>query len=154
MLNKKGLPRPYIYLSDEQRKQPIWSKLILKNKLYLHKKIPVPWQSNPIFNGHDQFSLIKENEEKVYIKGVCAFCGIKFNKNDKCARWLTIIGIPGIEPNVFSDYYPFHIYCMKQARIFCPKMRQTSDDEFEYGFYKILKERFFFTFPQLKENIN
>ena len=52
-------------------------------------------------------------------------------------------------PNVFSDNYPFHIECMKQARIFCPRMRQTENSEFEYGRYQDLKENFLNDFKEI-----
>ena len=141
--NNLGLPRPFFLVPEEQRKKSEKSTLLLKTKIYLHKKIPVPWQTEPIFNLDKQLNLIFENELRVYLEGICAYCGIDFKDKDDCIRWKTTLGFPTKEgPNILSDNYPFHIKCMEQARIFCPKMRQTENDEYEYGNYKNLKNNF------------
>ena len=148
--NIKGLPRPYFNVPDKQRLKPIGSNIILKTKIYLHKKIPIPWQSEPIFNNKTQLNLLMENEKQVYLNGICAYCGVEFKNEDKCIRWKTIVGIPTEKgPNIFSDNYPFHIKCMKQARIFCPRMRQTEDNEYEFGSYETLKNNFMIYFNSI-----
>jgi hypothetical protein len=139
--NILGLPRPTFEVPKEFAKnKPIGSKLISKTKLYLHKKIPIPWQSEPVFNGLQQLTLNVENEEKVYKEGRCAFCGILFIAEESAIRWTTVKGIPNpTGPNVFSDNFPFHQECMKQARRFCPFMRTTINEEFEYGPFELLR---------------
>jgi hypothetical protein len=139
--NILGLPRPMFEVPEEFAKnKPIGSNLISKTKLYLHKKIPVPWQSEPVFNGLQQLNLNIKNEEKVYKEGRCAFCGILFIEEEYTIRWTTTKGIPSpTGPNVFSDNFPFHLECMKQARRFCPFMRTTNDNEYEIGKYLELK---------------
>ena len=150
--NNIGLPRPFFLVPEKYRKQSKKSTLLLKTKIYLHKKIPIPWQSEPVFNHEKQLNLLLKNEESVYTNGICAYCGIKFKDEDECIRWKTISSVYKKEgPNIISDNYPFHIECMKQARIFCPRMRQTENSEFEYGSYETLKQNFYFDFPELKE---
>ena len=40
---------------------------------------------------------------------------------------------------VLSDSHPFHLECMRQARIYCPHMVNTTDNEYIIGEYsKIL----------------
>jgi hypothetical protein len=139
--NDIGIPRPIFSVPSHALKKSSTSTLISNTKIYLHKKIPVPWQSEPVFNGYQQLSLNIENEEKVYKEGRCAYCGIYFNDEDNTIRWKTLRGTPNpVGPNVLSDNYPFHIECMKQARRFCPFMRTTKDKEFEFGDYKTLKD--------------
>ena len=45
-----------------------------------------------------------------------------------------------------SDFHPFHLKCMKQARVYCPFMRTLKDEEFEISLYshnaKIAEENF------------
>jgi hypothetical protein len=45
-----------------------------------------------------------------------------------------------------SDFHPFHLKCMKQARVYCPFMRTLKDEEFDISLYKnnikIAKENF------------
>ena len=148
--NNIGLPRPYFNVPENRRKQAITSPLKLKTKKYLHSKIPIPWQSEPVFNHEKQLNLLLKNEESVYANGICAYCGINFKEDDLCVRWITLIGMATKKgPNVFSDNYPFHIECMKQARIFCPRMRQTENSEFEYGRYQDLKENFLNDFKEI-----
>jgi hypothetical protein len=145
-----GLPRPYVDLPLNIRKNPTFKRLIMETKLYLHKKIPVPWQSEPIFDEIKPFILLLKNEESVYVNGICAYCGINFKEDDLCIRWTTLIGTATKEgPNLFSDNYPFHIKCMKQARIFCPRMRQTEDGEYEFGNYETLKNNFMIYFNSI-----
>ena len=51
---------------------------------------------------------------------------------------------------VFSDSYPHHLECMKQARIFCPFMRTLIDKNFETGEYDILRSNHFKHIEMLK----
>jgi hypothetical protein len=149
--NFVGFPRPFFILNKEQRKPNSKSTLLLKSNLYLHKKIPVPWQSIPVFNDMQKFELNVENEKLVYKEELCGFCGLKFSDNDNCSRWK--VYSPNqtdfIGPRVFSDTHPLHPQCMKQARIFCPFMRQREDSEFEHGTYKELRKNFINTTPNL-----
>jgi hypothetical protein len=125
-----GLPRPYVTTDPKFGK--------LGDLIYLTKKIPIPWQSKPNMNDRP-IDLIPENEESVYKNKLCPYCGIKFNDSQEAIRWQSNDAIPTeIGPRVFSDSYPFHIECMKQARTFCPHMRNTKDFEFENGVYSKL----------------
>lgn len=132
-----GLPRPFYIVND----------LFLKKISFrLAKKIPIPWQSLPIFNEKTEivFNVIEENEKLVIYEGICGYCGVKFNDYDSCSRWTIEIGIPGFDgkktANVFSDNYPLHKECMRQARIFCPFMKLRNDTEFEFGTFLKLKK--------------
>lgn len=133
----EGLPRPYFNTDNTYRYKD--------NLFYLHPKIPVPWQSQPIFNEFKTiFNVLENNEKKVYIENKCSFCGISFNDEEVCIRWV------GTEsefmpndfqgPRVFSDTHPLHDECMRQARIFCPYMRSRPEKEFEVGPYKFLRK--------------
>jgi len=146
-----GFPRPYFNLTINQRKKLNNSKLILKNNLYLHKKIPIPWQSIPVFNQDQGFELNVENEKRVYPEGLCGYCGNAFKDEDICSRWTVIDKNQSdiVGPRVFSDTHPLHPQCMKQARVFCPFMRQREDSEFEHGIYKDLRQNFIDTTPNL-----
>lgn len=129
-----GLPRPYA-VTD-----PKFYKII--DKFYLHKKIPIPWQSRPLMENRP-IDLIIENEKKVILSGLCGYCGTKFLDKDAVVRWVSFDTMATeIGPRVLSDSYPFHLDCMKQARIFCPYMRKTKDAEFEFGVYNELLENF------------
>lgn len=134
--NFKGLPRPF----------KNFDKNIYKNiKSTLAKKIPIPWQSEPVFedfNNISVFSVILKNESMVYLKSLCSYCGIKINKNEICVRWnASDLKIPKeINERVKSDYHPLHLECMKQARIFCPFMKKINEEEFVYGPYEKLKK--------------
>ncbi len=143
----KGLPRP-AYMVPEEFQFLKNDRLKLKNDFFLHKIIPVPWQSKPIFDEKKTvFNVIEENEQEIYKKSLCGYCGIKFNELDECSRWIgyTITDesyIPNDKqgPRLFSDTHPLHLKCMTQARIFCPFMRLLDDKEFEYGIYKNLRK--------------
>jgi hypothetical protein len=132
-----GVPRPFYILSN----------FFLKNAPFkIAKKIPVPWQSLPIFNDETLtvFNVIEKNESLVISDGRCGYCGIKFKDFDSCSRWTIERGTPSIDgkkgPNVFSDNYPLHKECMRQARIFCPFMKLRNDTEFEFGTFLELKK--------------
>ena len=46
---------------------------------------------------------------------------------------------------------PFHIECMKQARIFCPFMKKRKDFEFEQGKFKHIKANADYLLLKIKE---
>ena len=121
-----GLPRPW---ATSKRKD-------------LAKKFPIPWQSEDRFDSLGHLGLNQNNENMVYKKDLCSYCGIEIKNNETVIRWtkapLELTTIEG--PKVFSDFHPLHLECMKQARIFCPHMRKLQDSEFEIGKYKKLKE--------------
>jgi hypothetical protein len=139
-----GIPRPYFIVDDKYRDKKFFSfKTDLK--FFLHKKIPIPWQSAPSFI-EKPLSLIIENEQRVYLENLCAYCGIQFYPDEDSVMFITRDVIPDINisktQRVFSDYHPFHIECMKQGRIFCPFMRSLKDKDFKYGKYVDLKNEF------------
>lgn len=151
LLNFIGLPRPFFNISKDRQKQSSPYKLVLKNNLYLHKKVPIPWQSIPFFTENRLLGLNQKNEALVHKEGRCGYCGIKFIDTDECSRWKVVDPNQNdtTGPRVFSDTYPLHPECMKQARIFCPFMRQRKDSEFENGIYKDLLQNFIDTTPNL-----
>jgi hypothetical protein len=132
-----GLPRPFYIVNDF---------FLKKISFRLAKKIPVPWQSLPIFNNETLtvFNVIEENERLVVSDGICGYCGVKFNEYDSCSRWIIELGFPSLDGktsrNVFSDNYPLHKECMRQARIFCPFMKLRKSEEFEFGTFLELKK--------------
>jgi hypothetical protein len=131
-----GLPRPFYIVNDF---------FLKKLSSRLAKKIPIPWQSLPIFDNETitVFNVIEKNERLVISEGVCGYCGVKFNDYDNCYRWIVEKGIPssnGTTSNAFSDNYPLHEECMRQARIFCPFMKLRNDLEFEFGTFLELKK--------------
>ena len=121
-----GLPRP-------------WA---IPKRNDLAKKVPIPWQSEDCFDSLGHLGLNQNNENLVYKKNLCSYCGIEIKNNKTAIRWtkapLELTTIEG--PKVFSDFHPLHLECMKQARIFCPHMRKLQDSEFEIGKYTKLKE--------------
>jgi hypothetical protein len=130
--NITGLPRPYAITNPKFYD--------FMGKLYIHKKIPIPWQSAPMMTDRP-IELVIENESRVFAESLCAYCGVKIKEDEYVCRWISSDSMPTeIGPRVYSDTHPFHINCMKQARVFCPFMRKTKDNEFEYGRYDILKE--------------
>lgn len=134
-----GLPRPFAQISQYyQKNKPLGSKT--KSSFYLHETVPIPWQSAPIFSDGRQLGIILENEDRVYLEDLCAYCGIKINNDEQCVRWTFDDVVPRKESTrIFSDTHPFHEKCMKQARVYCPYMREREDEEFQYGRYDILK---------------
>lgn len=137
--NLLGIPRPYFNIPEYLQKKPATPELMKKN-FYLHKVVPMPWQSIPVFDGKQQLQLDMQNEDRCVAEGLCPFCGIKIKDSEDCVRWKTNDAVVTREgPKIYSDIMPFHILCMKQARIFCPFMRQTKKHEFEYGKCNILK---------------
>lgn len=129
-----GIPRPFYIVNN----------FFIKNVLFkIAKKIPVPWQSLPVFDNEKTiaFNVIEKNERLVISDGICGYCGIKFNDDDDCLRWTIEKGTPTEKgPNVFSDNYPLHKECMRQARIFCPFMKLRNKTEFEFGTFLELKK--------------
>lgn len=134
--NSKGLPRP-IYAIDPN--------FILRFNNKLKNRIPVPWQSRPVFNEVGVvFNVIEENEKRVVSHNVCGYCSLTFTKSEQCIRWigdeLNEVPINSSQgPRLFSDISPLHIKCMKQARFFCPYLNSRPDSEFEFGTYSKLK---------------
>jgi hypothetical protein len=120
--NIKGLPRPFAKYGNG-----------FSNPKKLASKTPIPWQSAPdIENGF--LALEKSNEEAVWRDNLCPFCGLGFTDNEPSIRWTTInkpLSKDG--DRVFSDLHPFHLECMRQARLFCPHMKTTKDEEYEIG---------------------
>ena len=116
-----GLPRPFA----------IFDKSI---SLKLHGKTPIPWQSMPNLElGNLKLNL--ENEKKVYNENLCPYCGVKIKNEEIVVRWITKLDIA-----ISSDFHPLHQKCMLEARKFCPYMKKTKDEEFEYGMYFKLKK--------------
>ena len=122
--NNKGLPRPFAKYGNG-----------FPNPKKLALKTPIPWQSTPDVESGG-IALEKNNEEAVWRDNLCPFCGIGFTNDEMSVRWTTInkpLSKDG--DRVFSDLHPFHLECMRQARIFCPHMKTTADSEFEIGPY-------------------
>jgi hypothetical protein len=120
-----GLPRPYSNVPE---------KFYFKNKKrYLAKKIPIPYQSLP-GNSERGIRLNMENEKESINKDLCGYCGIKINNEELSIRWKI-----EIEKDFFheqfdvvpTDFHPFHLECMRQARIYCPFMRILKDEVFD-----------------------
>ena len=140
----RGLPRPFFILPKEFLEAE--QKLGNKSK-YPFKRIPIPWQSVPIFGRKDipsisnpkpgNLGLILNREVRVYDEGLCGYCGVKFKDEDLCIRWTSIKGLQGM--HIQSDHLPMHEKCMRQGRVFCPFMQTTEDYEFEKGTYKDLR---------------
>jgi thioredoxin 1 len=124
--NFVGLPRPFSKVLKKHR---------TNNKLL--EKVPIPWQSAA---KNDEFSflrIIQENEDIVYYKNLCSYCGVKINNDDSVVRWKNkkLIEINHFARFVLSDIHPLHLNCMKQARVYCPGMKKKKEEEFEYGKY-------------------
>jgi thioredoxin 1 len=126
-----GLPRPF-------------SKVLKKHRINqkLSAKVPIPWQSAAKNDEISFLRIIQENEDVVYYKNLCSYCGIKINNEENVVRWKNpnINKIKHDGNFVLSDIHPLHLECMKQARIYCPGMRKRIEEEFEYGLYLNLKE--------------
>jgi len=125
-VNTIGLPRPF---ATPTRKD-------------LAKKVPIPWQSEDRFESLNLLGLNLKNEDIVYEKNLCSYCGIKIKNNEITIRWISApLALTSREgPKVFSDFHPLHLKCMEQARIFCPHMRKLQDSDFETGKFKKLKQ--------------
>lgn len=126
-----GLPRPFAKVSKNARK-----------KSKLSAKVPIPWQSGVKDNDDSFLKLIEENEDLVYYKNLCSYCGIKINDEEEVVRWESK-NLENVRNNgqfVLSDIHPLHLVCMEQARIYCPGMRKIKEEDFEYGLYINLKK--------------
>jgi hypothetical protein len=129
-----GFPRTWIEVPDSFKKT-------IENKFKIAKLIPVPWQSLPVFDNGIIFNVIEENEDIIYKNNLCGYCGVKILDDQKCVRWKS----EDIKPKkqsirILSDTHPMHLECMRQTRIFCPRMKKTKDDEYEYGTYIELRK--------------
>ena len=126
-----GLPRPF-------------SKVLKKHRIEqkLSAKVPIPWQSAAKNDRISFLRIIQENEDIVYYKNLCSYCGIKINNEEYVVRWKNPhIDKIKIDGNfVISDIHPLHLDCMKQARTYCPGMKKRKEEEFEYGIYLELKK--------------
>lgn len=125
-VNFVGLPRPW---ATPKRKD-------------LAKKVPIPWQSEDRFDSLGHLGLNQNNEDLVYKKNLCSYCGIEIKNKEIVIRWINApLAFTFKEgPKVFSDFHPLHLECMEQARIFCPHMRKLQDSDFETGRFKELKQ--------------
>jgi hypothetical protein len=141
-----GLPRPYAITPDRLHfRKPL--NFSNNFKRYLHKIVPIPWQSVPLFiNGnYGLLSINIEHEKKVITHNLCGYCGNGFNDKDLCSRWISNtkkLSEDGVDSfRVYSDVYPLHLECMKQARRFCPFMRTLSEADFEFSEHSILLKK-------------
>ena len=132
--NNTGLPRPY-YKGKAK-------KIKIAN---VAKKVPIPWQSKPETIRGNFLKLDINKEKLVVINELCGYCGIKFEEKDPVVRWKTAL-LTQVKkfdeegPIVYSDIYPLHTECMRQARMFCPHMKQKSDKDIEQGLFLELKK--------------
>jgi hypothetical protein len=159
LINYVGSPRPSLNVPQSfwNRKKILANGKKVKGKFYLHKIIPIPWQSKPVFDEITRvvFNVIEDHESLVYKNNLCSFCGIKINNNEECIRWTDINSNPfEVGPRVFSDNHPLHFDCMKQARVYCPYMRSLDNSEFEIGEYNKLRRNADLFINSLKENNN
>jgi hypothetical protein len=148
-IKKTGLPRPHWILNE---------KYFLKNgKRYLSKIIPIPYQSTP--SKHHPIRLEIENEKYVVENDLCPYCGLSINKEEDSIRWMIEKEEDVKESSessrdlVPSDFRPFHLDCMKQARIFCPFMRTLKDSDFDIQKQNInlkLAKKYFKEFYKIK----
>jgi len=126
-----GLPRPF-------------SKVLKKHRINqkLSAKVPIPWQSAAKNDESSFLRIIQENEDTVYYKSLCSYCGITIKNEENVTRWKNpdINKIKHDGNFVLSDIHTLHLECMKQTRMYCPGMRKRSEKEFEYGLYLDLKK--------------
>ena len=127
-----GLPRPFSKVLKQHR---------VNNKL--SAKVPIPWQSAAKNDKNSFLKIIQENEDIVYYKNLCSYCGIKIKNEESVVRWKNphIDKIQHDSRFVLSDIHPLHLECMEQTRIYCPGMRKKSKEEFEHGLYINLKKK-------------
>ena len=110
-----GLPRPHSNVLKQHRKN-----------YKLAFKVPIPWQSRANNNSNSFLTLINKNEDIIYYKNLCSYCGVKINDNENVIRWKNN-KLNEIRHNgkfVLSDIHPLHLECMRQTRIYCPGMRK------------------------------
>ena len=149
-----GLPRPSYDVPQEYRHKEYDDYddlnkvrvLNLKQKVYLHRKIPVPWNTSPKFMKKNEenlsgfFQIDIDKEKKVLTENICMFCGKEFNIEENSIRYRVVHDkIEDGTRFIFSDISPYHEECMRQIRIYCPFMRTRADDEFESGKNNFLK---------------
>jgi hypothetical protein len=140
--SNRGLPRPYSKVSRSFRKAPEFLSYP-KDVLYLHPKVPVPYQTIPIFVDKKLMALSKEREIEVVDNKLCPFCGIAIGDEEEASRWTTKTDnqtLIDLEVRVPSDNMPLHKECMEQTRVFCPFMRRTEESEYITGKYKDIQE--------------
>ena len=136
--SKEGLPRPYVDVPEDiQKINP--PHLKLKKSFYLHKRVPMPFTARPRLVER-LTDLIVENEKRAVKEGLCPYCARKFFPDDEAVIMTKVDAIPhmlgDIGPRVFSDHFPIHPECIKQARIFCPFLRvATTDADYLAGKY-------------------
>jgi len=121
-----GLPRPF-------------SKVLKQHQVRhaLAPKTPIPWQSRAQNNQDGFLRIVQENEDIVYSKNLCSYCGVKINNDENVIRWKNkeLNKIKHDGRFVLSDIHPLHLTCMKQTRVYCPGMKKKKEEEFEYGKY-------------------
>jgi len=132
--NIRGLPRPFSEVPKKVRER------IKKSGKHISSKVPIPWQSFSGFSLGHALGVIKEHEDAVVTKGLCAYCGLGFASNEEVVIWINYPPVDALKSGerVFSDHFPFHIVCMKEVRLFCPHMKATKDKEFLVGTYSNL----------------
>ena len=125
-IKKTGLPRPYWIINKIY--------FLTNGKRYLSKKIPIPYQSTPSKDSIIRLEI--ENEKYVVANDLCPYCGLSINEEESSIRWM-IEKEEDVKNNlessrdlVPSDFRPFHLDCMKQARIFCPFMKTLKESDF------------------------
>lgn len=127
-----GLPRPF-------------SKVLKQHQIShnLASKVPIPWQSRAQNNQDGFLKIVQENEDIVYTKNLCSYCGITINNEDDVVRWKNkeLEKIRHDGRFVLSDIHPLHLNCMKQTRVYCPGMKKKKEEEFEYGKYIDLNKK-------------
>jgi len=121
-----GLPRPF-------------SKVLEQHQVShaLAPKVPIPWQSRAQNNQDGFLRIVQENEDIVYTKNLCSYCGVTINNGENVVRWRNkeLNNIKHDGRFVLSDIHPLHLTCMKQTRVYCPGMKKKKEEEFEYGKY-------------------
>jgi hypothetical protein len=135
----KGIPRPFFSIPKSLQFK---EKLNGAKTRYLAAMVPVPWQSIPVFNSDSLLKVEVKNEQEAVQNQLCGYCGIGFQDEEESVLWVSQLKKPthdGLKsPLVYTDFYPLHPACMKDARTFCPFMRNLVDAEFVYGKYKDL----------------
>lgn len=110
-----GLPRPF-------------SKVLEQHQISqsLASKVPIPWQSRAQNNQDGFLRIVQENEDIVYSKNLCSYCGVKINNDDNVVRWKNkeLDKMKHDGRFVLSDIHPLHLNCMKQTRVYCPGMKK------------------------------
>lgn len=125
-----GLPRPFSKVLEQHQVS-----------LGLASKVPIPWQSRAQNDQNGFLKIVQENEDIVYNKNLCSYCGVKINNEEYVVRWKKKLDkIRHDGQFVLSDIHPLHLICMKQTRVYCPGMKKKKEKEFEYGKYEDLNK--------------